>query len=45
MRGKTKDCQSCDPPLRTMSALVKAANIIVMPKMTTQIAVEEGGGE
>src|ERR1700690_665043 len=43
--GKLKACQSSDEPLRTTRALVKAANIIVMANSTTQIAVEEGGGE
>src|SRR5580698_4114128 len=45
MEGRVKVCQSSDEPLRTTSALVKAANIMVMAKSTTQMAVEDGGGE
>src|ERR1035438_5159615 len=40
-----KPCQSSEEPLRTKRALVKAANIIVMANITTQMAVEDGGGE
>jgi hypothetical protein len=43
--GKVKCRQSRDPPLRTIRALVKAANIIVMAKSTTQMPVEDAGGE
>src|SRR6266481_2378512 len=42
-RGKVR--QSSDDPLRTIRALVNAANIIVMAKSTTQMPVEDGGGE
>jgi ABC-type uncharacterized transport system permease subunit len=37
--------QSIEEPLRTTKALVNAANIIEMANNTTQMAVEEGGGE
>src|SRR6266849_5216835 len=37
--------QSIDDPLRTTKALVNAANIIEIAKSTTQMAVEDGGGE
>jgi hypothetical protein len=43
--GNLKVRQSSDEPLRTINALVNAANIIVMAKSTTQMAVEDGGGE
>jgi hypothetical protein len=43
--GNLKLRQSPDPPLRTTKALVKAANIIEMANSTTQMAVEDGGGE
>src|SRR6266850_3002307 len=42
--GNVKECQSSDA-LRTMKALVNAANIIVIAKSTTHMAVEDGGGE
>jgi hypothetical protein len=37
--------QSSDEPLRTIRALVKAANVIVMENRMTQTPVDEGGGE
>jgi hypothetical protein len=43
--GNEKLCQSSDEPLRTTKALVNAANIIEMANNTTQIAVDDGGGE
>jgi hypothetical protein len=45
MDGNEKVRQSSDEPLRTIRALVNAANIIVMAKSTTQMPVEDGGGE
>ena len=45
IEGNLKVCQSSDPPLRTNRALENAANIIVMANSTTQMAVEDGGGE
>ena len=43
--GNLKVRQSSEEPLRTTSALVKAANIIEMANSTTQMAVEDGGGD
>jgi hypothetical protein len=43
--GNEKLRQSSDEPLRTTKALVNAANIIEMANNTTQIAVDDGGGE
>jgi len=45
MEGNANPCQSSDDPLRTINALLNAANIMVTAKSTTQMAVEEGGGE
>jgi hypothetical protein len=42
--GSVNVRQSSDDPLRTNSALLNAANIIVIAKSTTQSAVEDGGG-
>src|SRR5580698_2263818 len=43
--GNGKLSQSSAEPLRTMRALLKAANIMVTANSTTQMAVDEGGGE
>ena len=41
--GKVKCCQSVDPPYRTIMALVKAANVIVIAAKPTQIPVRDAG--
>jgi hypothetical protein len=43
--GNVKGCQSLEEPLRTISALVKAANVIAIAAIPTQMPVEAGGGE
>ena len=45
MDGKVKLCQSSDEPLRTINALVSAANVMQMAYTTTQMPVLAGGGE
>jgi hypothetical protein len=45
IEGSVNVRQSGAEPLRTNRALLNAANIMVIAKSTTQIAVEEGAGE